>query len=185
LDAELQAASGLAKMSRKKLKKAVRKVSSVGVRRVPSAFDDDASIEAVSREGVYFWPLFNFRDNCPSGSENEFVDVDSFSDVAPEVRKGPALAATETLPKLKFLSPLRPPLLPKRLLPISLNPLALRMKPLPNLPRNSSSPYKGGKTLPNQFHWSKFGKLFPKIKLPPLVWLISTRALVRLIAANY
>jgi hypothetical protein len=31
-DAELQAASGLAKMSRKKLKKAVRKVSSVGVR---------------------------------------------------------------------------------------------------------------------------------------------------------
>jgi hypothetical protein len=40
-DAELQAASGLAQMSRKKLKKAVKKVSSTGVRRVPSAFDDD------------------------------------------------------------------------------------------------------------------------------------------------
>jgi hypothetical protein len=98
-DAELQAASGLAQMSRKKLKKAVKKVSSVGVRRVPSAFDDDAFVEADSREGVCFWPLFNFRDNCPSGSENEFVDVDSFSDAAPEVRKEaePATAAVTTV----------------------------------------------------------------------------------------
>jgi hypothetical protein len=85
-DAEFQAASGLAQMSRKKLKKAVKKVSSVGVRRVPSAFDDDAFVEADSLKGVCRWPLFNFRDNCPSGSENEFVDVDSFSDAAPEVR---------------------------------------------------------------------------------------------------
>jgi hypothetical protein len=38
-DVELQAASGLAQMSRKKLKKAVKKVSSFGVQRVPSAFD--------------------------------------------------------------------------------------------------------------------------------------------------
>jgi hypothetical protein len=74
-------------MSRKKLKKAVRKVSSVGVRRVPSAFDDDAFVEVDSRKGVCFWPLFSFRYNCPSGSENEFVDIDSFSDAAPEVRK--------------------------------------------------------------------------------------------------
>jgi hypothetical protein len=44
-------------------------------------------VEADSQKGVCFWPLFNFQDNCPSGSENEFVDVDSFSDVAPEVRK--------------------------------------------------------------------------------------------------
>jgi hypothetical protein len=41
-------------MSRKKLKKAVRKVSSVGVRRVPSAFDDDAFVEADSQKGVCF-----------------------------------------------------------------------------------------------------------------------------------
>jgi hypothetical protein len=51
-DAELQAASGLAQMSRKKLKKAVKKVSSVGVRRVPSAFDDDAFVEADNLKGV-------------------------------------------------------------------------------------------------------------------------------------
>jgi hypothetical protein len=47
-DAELQAASGLAQMSRKKLKKAVKKVSSTEVRRVPSAFDDDAFVGADS-----------------------------------------------------------------------------------------------------------------------------------------
>jgi hypothetical protein len=74
-------------MSQKKLKKAVRKVSTVGVRRVPSAFDDDAFEEADSRKGVCFWPLFNFRKNCSLDSENEFVDVDSFSDAAPEARK--------------------------------------------------------------------------------------------------
>jgi hypothetical protein len=94
-DAELQVASGLAKMSRKKLKKAVRKVSSVRVRRVPSAFEDDAFEEADSRKGVCFWPLFNFRNNCPSDSKNEFVDVDSFSDAAPEVRKEVAPAAAD------------------------------------------------------------------------------------------
>jgi hypothetical protein len=63
-------------------------------------------VEAASQKGVCFWPLFNFRDNCPSGSENEFVDVDSFSDVAPEVRKeavpdaaaGPAAEAKVAVP---------------------------------------------------------------------------------------
>jgi hypothetical protein len=109
-DAVLQAASGLAHMSRKKLKKAVRKVSSVGVRRVPSAFDDDAFVEADSRKGVCFWPLFNFRDNCPSGSENEFVDVDSFSDAAPEVRKDAVPAATaETTTEAEATTPAEAP----------------------------------------------------------------------------
>jgi hypothetical protein len=41
-------------MSRKKLKKAVKKFSSVGVRRVPSAFNDDAFVETDSRKGVCF-----------------------------------------------------------------------------------------------------------------------------------
>jgi hypothetical protein len=94
-DVELQAASGLAQMSRKRLKKAVKKVSSVGVRRVPSAFDDDAFVEADSLKGVFLWPPFNFRDNCPSGSENEFVDVDSFSDAAPEVHEETVPAAAD------------------------------------------------------------------------------------------
>jgi hypothetical protein len=109
-DAELQAASGLAKMNRKKLKKAVRKVSSVGVRRVPSAFDDDAFEEADSQKGVCFWPLFNFRDNCPSGSENEFVDVDSFSNAAPKVRKEAVPdAADEAIVEAKITTPAEAP----------------------------------------------------------------------------
>jgi hypothetical protein len=85
-DAELQAASGLAQMSRKKPKKDVRKVVSLGVRRVPSAFDENLVVEAISQKGSCFWPLlrFNFRENCPSGSENEFVDIDSFSVLPPK-----------------------------------------------------------------------------------------------------
>jgi hypothetical protein len=76
-------------MSRKKLKKAVKKVASSGVRRFPSAFDDNPFVEAGSQKGSCFWPLlrFNFRDIFPSSSENEFVDIDSFSDAVPEVRK--------------------------------------------------------------------------------------------------
>jgi hypothetical protein len=109
-DAELQAASGLAQMSRKKLKKAVKKVSSIGVRQVPSAFDDDTFVEADSQKGLCFWPLFNFRDNCPSGSENEFVDIDSFSDAAPEVRKETVLAvAAEATVAAEVTTPVEAP----------------------------------------------------------------------------
>jgi hypothetical protein len=82
-------------MSRKKLKKAVKKVSSSRVRRVPSAFDDDIPTKPDSPKGVFLWPLFNFRDICPAGSENEFVDIDSFSDVAPEVRQEASPAVAE------------------------------------------------------------------------------------------
>jgi hypothetical protein len=68
--AELQAASGLTQMSRKKFKKAMKKVVSSGVRRVPSAFDDNLFMEAASQKGSHFWPLlrFNFRENFRSGS---------------------------------------------------------------------------------------------------------------------
>jgi hypothetical protein len=87
-DAELQAASSLAQMSQKKAKKAVKKVVSSKVQWVPSAFDDDLFTKP-SQKGSFFWPLlrFNFREHCPSSSENEFVDIDSFSDAAPEVQK--------------------------------------------------------------------------------------------------
>jgi hypothetical protein len=87
-------------MSRKKLKKAVKKVSSSGVRRVPSAFDDDLFVGADSQKDSCFWLLlrFNIRDNCPSGSENEFVDIDSFSDAAPEVRKETVLVIAAEAP---------------------------------------------------------------------------------------
>jgi hypothetical protein len=82
-DAELQAASSLAQMSHKKAKKVVKKIVSSEVRRVPSAFDDDLFVES-SQKGFFLWPLlrFNFHEHCPSGSENEFVDIDSFSDAA-------------------------------------------------------------------------------------------------------
>jgi hypothetical protein len=75
-------------MSRKKAKKAIKKIVSTEVRRVPSAFDDDLFTEP-SQKGSFFWPLlrFNFREHCPSGSENEFVDFDPFSDATPEVQK--------------------------------------------------------------------------------------------------
>jgi hypothetical protein len=74
-------------MIHKKSKKAVKKVVSLGVQRVPSAFDD-VFVEPEPK-GPFFWPLlrFDFRERCPSGSESEFVDIDSFSDAAPEVRK--------------------------------------------------------------------------------------------------
>jgi hypothetical protein len=176
-DVELQAASGLAQMSRKKLKKAVKKVSSSGVRRVPSAFDDDLFVGADSQKGSCFWPLlrFNFRDNCPSGSENEFVDIDSFSDAAPEVHKeavlviaAEALAAVEAPAQPKPLLLLKPLLLPKLLLLMSLCPLAPATRLPLNSPRSLNSPFKGGRILSNALPCSKFGKLFPKIR-PPLL----------------
>jgi hypothetical protein len=88
----------------------VKKVSSTGVRRVPSAFDDDAFVEADSQKGFCFWPLFNFQDNCPSGFENEFVDIDSFSYAAPEVRKEAVLAvAAETTVAAEVTAPVGAP----------------------------------------------------------------------------
>jgi hypothetical protein len=88
LDAELQAASSLAQMSRKKSKKAIKKVVSSEVRPVPSAFDD-LFMEPGSQKGSFFWPLlrFNFREHCPSGSENEFMDIDSFQMLLPKFRR--------------------------------------------------------------------------------------------------
>jgi hypothetical protein len=48
---------------------------------------------------------FNFHEHCPSGSKNKFVDIDSFSDAAPEVQKEvvsavavePPAATTDTI----------------------------------------------------------------------------------------
>jgi hypothetical protein len=60
-----------------------------------------------SQKGLFLWPLlrFNFHEHCPSGSENEFVDIDSFSYAAPEVQKEvvstaaaePPAATTDTI----------------------------------------------------------------------------------------
>jgi hypothetical protein len=119
-------------MSRKKLKKAVKKVSSSGVRRVPSAFDDDVFVGADSQKGFCFWPLFNFRDNCSSSSENEFVDIDSFSDAAPEVRKEAVLvAAAETTVAAEVTAPVE--------VPVAAEAPAADV-PLPTCSRDEASP---------------------------------------------
>jgi hypothetical protein len=159
LDAELQAASSLVQMSRKKAKKAVKKVVSCEVRRVPSAFDDDLFVES-NRKGSFFWPLlrFNFHEHFPSGSENEFVDIDSFSDAAPEVQKEVvSAAAAEPLLLLLILSFLSLPV--------------LKMKHLPNSPRSLSLPFTGVKIPPKTLPWLKFVKISLKATLPLPLWL--------------
>jgi hypothetical protein len=56
-DVELQAASGLAQMSRKKAKKVVKKkVEAVEVRCVPAAFNDVFPVE-LAQKGFSFWPF--------------------------------------------------------------------------------------------------------------------------------
>jgi hypothetical protein len=89
-DTEIQVASSLAQLSRKKTKKAVKKIVIAKVGRVPSAFDDDMIIEP-SHKGFFsrLWPDLRFviRRHCTLGSENEFVDVETFSDDVAEVQK--------------------------------------------------------------------------------------------------
>jgi hypothetical protein len=86
---EIQAASSLAQLSRKKTKKVVRKVAIAEVRRIPSAFDD-IIVEPSHNGFVFFlWPdlRFNVHKHCALGSEDEFVDVETFSDDVAEVQK--------------------------------------------------------------------------------------------------
>jgi hypothetical protein len=87
-DAELHTTSSLAQMSRKKAKKAVEKVVSSEVRRVPSGFDDDLFVES-SQKGSFFWPLlrFNFHEHCPSGSEMNSWTLILFQMLLPKFRR--------------------------------------------------------------------------------------------------
>jgi hypothetical protein len=75
-------------MRHKKAKKAVKKIVSSEVRRVPSAFDDDFPTE-LAQKGFSSWPFprFYFPARHTPSSENEFVDIGSFSDFAKEVQK--------------------------------------------------------------------------------------------------
>jgi hypothetical protein len=75
-------------MSCKKAKIVVKKIDAAEVRRAPSAFEYDLFAEP--RQKCFFsWPFlrFNFHEHCPPGSENEFVDIRSFSDVSSKVQK--------------------------------------------------------------------------------------------------
>jgi hypothetical protein len=175
-------------MSCKKLKKAVKKISSSGVRRVPSAFDDDVFVGADSQKGFCFRPLlrFNFRDNCPSGSENEFVDIDSFSDASPEVRKEAVLVTTAEAP-VAAEAPAAAETIVAVEVPsadVSL-PTRTRDEASPEFAKELELTVQRGRILSNVPSCSKFGRLFPKIRLPLLLWLLLTKVLVCLIAASY
>jgi hypothetical protein len=125
-------------MSRKKSKKAVKKVVSSGVQRVPPAFDD-IFVEPEPK-GPFFWPLlrFDFHEHCPSGSESEFVDIDSFSDAAPKFGR-----------RLLPTPPLNPLLLPLKLLFPSL--LIRWERHPPNSSRNLSLQFVNMKILSPTF----------------------------------
>jgi hypothetical protein len=68
------------------MKKVVKKVAAAEVRRVPAAFDD-----LVDEPGTCFffclWPdlRLNVRRHCTSSFENDFMDVETFSDDVFEV----------------------------------------------------------------------------------------------------
>jgi hypothetical protein len=85
-----QLEASLTQLGQKKIKTAVKKVVAAEVRHVPSAFDDDVIAEP-SREGFLscLWHdlRFNVQSRSTPGSENEFVDVEIFSDEVAEVRK--------------------------------------------------------------------------------------------------
>jgi hypothetical protein len=65
---------------------------------------------------------FNFQDNCPSGSENEFVDIDSFSDAAPEVRKDVVPDAAAEAPVTATAAAEAPVTATAAVVPLSVNP---------------------------------------------------------------
>jgi hypothetical protein len=52
------------------------------------------------QKGFSSWPFIrlNFHEHCPSGSDNEFVDIDSFSDATPKVQKEVVSAAVAETP---------------------------------------------------------------------------------------
>jgi hypothetical protein len=168
-------------MSRKRLKKAVKKASSVGVRRVPSAFDDDAFVEADSLKGVCFWPLFTFRDNYPSGSENEFVDVDSFSDAAPEVRKeAEPAAADESIVAADAIAPVESPADAEA--PAAEAPPADQASS--EFTKEFELTIQRGENPTEHARLVEVRETVPEDQAPLLLWPLSIKALVRLIAAS-
>jgi hypothetical protein len=86
-------------MKQKKSKKAVKKIVATEVRRVPSILDDDV-FAGPSQKGFSSWPFlrFDFHEQHTPGSENEFVDIGSFSDVVTEVQKEDVSTATTEAP---------------------------------------------------------------------------------------
>jgi hypothetical protein len=78
-------------LGQKKANKVIKKVVASTVRRVPSAFSDDEMADDLHATGFSSCLWCDLRLNvcrsCTPGSENEFVDVESFSDDVAEVQK--------------------------------------------------------------------------------------------------
>jgi hypothetical protein len=92
-EAEIQVTSNLAELGRKKAKKAVKKVSVVIVQRVPSAFYDEEMEDEPRLTGFFSCIYCTLRSGvhrvCTPSSENEFVDVKTFSDATLEAQAAP------------------------------------------------------------------------------------------------
>jgi hypothetical protein len=89
-DAEIQAASSLSQLGQKKIKTVVKKVVAAEVRRVPSAFDDDMIGEPRPKgfsSSLWCALRFNIHRSYSPDSENELVDIESFSDGATGAEK--------------------------------------------------------------------------------------------------
>jgi hypothetical protein len=105
---ELHATSGLAALSRKKSKKAVKKVAII--QRVALVFSDDEA-EGEPRQSGYF-PCFccmlrwGLHSVCTPGSETGFVDIETFSNALPEARtisEDPIIVASFEVEATKIL----------------------------------------------------------------------------------
>jgi hypothetical protein len=99
-DVEIQAASSLAQLGQKKAKKAVNKIVVATIQCVPLAFLDDEMTEEPRPIGFSscLWCdlRYGVRHNYSPDSENEFVDVETFSEDFLEVQVVPLGFAAET-----------------------------------------------------------------------------------------
>jgi hypothetical protein len=164
LDAEIQAASSLSQLGQKKIKTAVKKIVATEVRRVPSAFDDDM-INKPHPKGFSscLWCdlRFNIRRSYSPSSENELVDIESFSDGVTGAEK----ATTDSV----VISDAR------------------GAAPQPSSPQDKDSPeftriwrglFREKKVLLKNFLWSKHVKNFPRARILLPRPFPSTRVLV-------
>jgi hypothetical protein len=108
-EVELDASSSLADLGKNKSMKAVKKVSITVVRRVSKAFSDDEAEDEPCRP-CYFPCIccrlrLGFCSACTPTSENEFVDIETFSDARPEAQaapKDPVTIATLLMDKTRI-----------------------------------------------------------------------------------
>jgi hypothetical protein len=161
-DAEAQVASSLAQLIQKKAKKVVKKISVATVQRVPSAFSDDEMTEEL-RPTCFSSCLwcdlrFNVRRSYTTGSENEFVDVETFSDDVLEVQEAPtgSVAAVNAEASVLLL-PLMLRLIPPKL-------LNLKTELLPNLMKTWSGQCKEVMIPLKPSLWLRHAKNFPKVR---------------------